>query len=145
MINVNDVIGNHDILFITLDTLRYDVAQQLYLQGRTPNLGRLLLPEGWEARHSPGNFTYAAHHAFFAGFLPTPVPPGKYGRPFAPVISCQRYHCAGKLRVRDGGHCLRARRAWLSDDLHRRCRVFQQTDAPRLRTAEYVPGEPLVA
>ena len=83
MINVNALIGNHDILFITLDTLRYDVAQQLYLQGRTPNLGRILPPGGWEARHSPGNFTYAAHHAFFAGFLPTPVPPGKYDRPFA--------------------------------------------------------------
>jgi hypothetical protein len=34
-----------------------------------------LLPGGWEERHSPGNFTYAAHHAFFAGFLPTPARP----------------------------------------------------------------------
>jgi hypothetical protein len=34
-----------------------------------------LLPEGWEERHSPGSFTYAAHQAFFAGFLPTPANP----------------------------------------------------------------------
>jgi len=42
--------------------------------GRTPNLARLL-PGGWEERHSPGSFTYAAHQAFFAGFLPTPARP----------------------------------------------------------------------
>jgi hypothetical protein len=39
--------------------------------------------EEWEERHSPGNFTYAAHQAFFAGFLPTPRAPGKHPRPFA--------------------------------------------------------------
>jgi hypothetical protein len=27
-------------------------------------------------RHSPGSFTFAAHAAFFAGFLPTPAEPG---------------------------------------------------------------------
>src|SRR4029453_7157680 len=37
----------------------------------------------WEERHSPGNFTYAAHHAFFAGFLPTPISPGPHPRLFA--------------------------------------------------------------
>ena len=42
--------------------------------GRTPHLTRLL-PRGWEERHSPGSFTYAAHQAFFAGFLPTPARP----------------------------------------------------------------------
>lgn len=83
MINVNSLIGTHDILFITLDTLRYDMAQQLYLQGRTPNFQQVLPEGGWENRHSPGNFTYSAHHAFFAGFLPTPVQPGKHARPFA--------------------------------------------------------------
>jgi len=30
-----------------------------------------------------GNFTYAAHHAFFAGFLPTPISPGPHPRLFA--------------------------------------------------------------
>jgi hypothetical protein len=83
MQNTNQIVGNHDILFITLDTLRYDVAQELFTQGRTPNLAAVLPKMGWEKRHSPGNFTYAAHHAFFAGFLPTPITPGIHSRPFA--------------------------------------------------------------
>lgn len=80
--NVNQLVGTHDILLLTFDTLRYDIAQQLFEQGRLPNLAKLL-PHGWEARHSPGNFTYAAHQAFFAGFLPTPISPGHHPRPFA--------------------------------------------------------------
>ena len=83
MIRARDLIGSHDILFITLDTLRYDVARDLLAQGRTPHLAALLPPGGWEERHSPGSFTYAAHHAFFAGFLPTPVAPGRHPRLFA--------------------------------------------------------------
>ena len=82
MLNVNQLVGTHDILLLTFDTLRYDVAQTLFEQGRLPNLASLL-PGGWEARHSPGSFTYAAHHAFFAGFLPTPIRPGAHPRPFA--------------------------------------------------------------
>ena len=50
--------------------------------GLTPNLAAVL-PAGWEMRHSPGSFTYAAHQAFFAGFLPTPVAPGRHPRLFA--------------------------------------------------------------
>src|SRR5262249_31993839 len=42
-----------------------------------------LPPGGWEKRHTPGNFTFAAHAAFFAGFLPTPARPGRHPRPFA--------------------------------------------------------------
>ena len=34
----------------------------------------------WERRHTPGTFTYAAHAAFFAGFLPTPATPGPHQR-----------------------------------------------------------------
>ncbi|OAI48407.1 metalloenzyme domain-containing protein [Planctomycetaceae bacterium SCGC AG-212-F19] len=82
MIDAQRLVGTHDILFITLDTLRYDVASDALRRGLTPNLARLL-PEGWEMRHSPGSFTYAAHQAFFAGFLPTPVTPGKHPRLFA--------------------------------------------------------------
>lgn len=81
--DMNAVVGSHDILFITLDTLRYDVAQRLFQAGELPVLGRHLPPGGWERRHSPGSFTYAAHHAFFAGFLPTPEQPGPYARLFA--------------------------------------------------------------
>ncbi len=83
MISTRDLIGSHDILFITLDTLRYDVACDLLARGCTPNLAAVLPPSGWEKRHSPGSFTYAAHHAFFAGFLPTPAEPGKHVRLFA--------------------------------------------------------------
>ncbi|HIK06778.1 MAG TPA: STM4013/SEN3800 family hydrolase [Trichormus sp. M33_DOE_039] len=81
--NMNQIVGTHDIVFITFDTLRYDVAIDLLAQGRTPNLAAVLPKTGWEERHSPGNFTYAAHHAFFAGFLPTPVKPGTHSRLFA--------------------------------------------------------------
>jgi hypothetical protein len=81
--NMNDVVGTDDLLMITLDTLRYDVAQESWRLGRTPNLARRVPPTGWEARHAPGNFTYASHAAFFAGFLPTPVRPGRHSRLFA--------------------------------------------------------------
>ena len=83
MKNKNNIIGQHDIVFITFDTLRYDVAQGLFNQGETPNLETLLATKGWEKRHTPGSFTYAAHHAFFAGFLPTPAKAGKHPRLFA--------------------------------------------------------------
>ena len=66
-----------DLVLITLDTLRYDVAVAEHAAGRLPVLGEHLLGDaGWEERHSPGSFTFAAHAAFFAGFLPTPAEPG---------------------------------------------------------------------
>lgn len=83
MIDADALIGTHDILFVTLDSLRYDVAREALERGLTPDLARVLPPGGWEARHSPGSFTYAAHHAFFAGFLPTPIAPGRHARLFA--------------------------------------------------------------
>lgn len=36
----------------------------------------------WERRPTPVSFTYAAHQAFFAGFLPTPDRAGKHPRLF---------------------------------------------------------------
>jgi len=83
MIDAGRLIGSHDVLLVTLDTLRYDVAQQALEAGMTPHLAGLLPSGRWELRHSPGNFTYAAHHAFFAGFLPTPAGPGPHPRLFA--------------------------------------------------------------
>ncbi|MEU6174231.1 STM4013/SEN3800 family hydrolase [Streptantibioticus parmotrematis] len=78
------IVGSHDILFVTLDTLRYDVAAELAAAGRTPNLAAQLPGGRWERRHSPGSFTYAAHQAIFAGFLPTPADsPGPHPRLFA--------------------------------------------------------------
>lgn len=80
---MKELIGSHDLLFVTLDTLRYDVAAELAATGRTPNLARALPGGVWERRHSPASFTYAAHQAFFAGFLPTPTTPGPHPRLFA--------------------------------------------------------------
>ncbi|MEK8034577.1 STM4013/SEN3800 family hydrolase [Ideonella sp. DXS29W] len=82
-VDMNAVVGTHDIVFVTLDTLRYDVAQAEFEQGRLPVFQSLLPPGGWERRHTPGSFTYAAHHAFFAGFLPTPSEGGPDARLFA--------------------------------------------------------------
>ena len=83
MLNAGRLVGSHDVLFVTLDTLRYDVAAAVFAAGRTPRLAAALPPGGWEKRHSPGSFTFAAHAAFFAGFLPTPARPGRHPRPFA--------------------------------------------------------------
>src|SRR4051812_39109133 len=82
-IRARALIGSHDLLFVTVDTLRYDVARDSLKAGRTPTIGALLPGGVWEERHSPGNFTYAAHQAFFAGFLPTPARPGRHPRLFA--------------------------------------------------------------
>lgn len=81
--DMNQIVGRYDIVMITLDTLRFDAAQQLFTAGQLPTLAQYLPSTGWERRHSPGSFTYAAHHAFFAGFLPTPATPGPHPRLFA--------------------------------------------------------------
>jgi hypothetical protein len=83
MLNANDYIPSKDVLFITLDSLRYDVAVAALKAGRTPNLARVIPNGTWELRHSPATFTFAAHQAFFAGFLPTPAIPGRHSRLFA--------------------------------------------------------------
>jgi arylsulfatase A-like enzyme len=83
MLDANTLVGSHDILLITLDTLRYDVAQEELAKGNTPTLRELLPGHRWQLRHSPATFTYAAHHAFFAGFLPTPADNPRQARLFA--------------------------------------------------------------
>jgi hypothetical protein len=83
MLNASRLVGTHDVLVVTLDTLRYDVAARLHSRGRTPHLAAVLPPGGWERRHTPGSFTFAAHAAFFAGFLPTQAEPGVHPRLFA--------------------------------------------------------------
>jgi len=81
--DMNDVVGSHDLLLVTLDTLRYDVAAELAAAGETPTLCGLLPDGRWERRHTPGSFTYAAHAAMLAGFLPTPARAGQHPRLFA--------------------------------------------------------------
>ncbi|CAM4509352.1 STM4013/SEN3800 family hydrolase [Paenibacillus xylanexedens] len=68
MPDMNTIVGSHDLLMITLDTLRYDVAKL-----EEENCPNLCGSGPWEKRHTPGSFTYAAHHAFFGGFMPTPA------------------------------------------------------------------------
>lgn len=82
-LDMNAIVGTHDVALVTLDTLRLDAARDALARGLTPNLARLLPPSGWEERHTPGSFTLAAHAAFFAGFLPTPARPGRHPRLFA--------------------------------------------------------------
>ncbi len=81
--DMNEVVGRDDLLLLTLDTLRYDVAVAETAAGRLPNLAAALPDGAWEERHAPGNFTYASHQAMFAGFLPTPTTPGPHPRLFA--------------------------------------------------------------
>ncbi|PRP91254.1 hypothetical protein ENSA5_56670 [Enhygromyxa salina] len=86
MLDAAACVGTHDLVLLTLDTLRFDVAERALLEGRTPWLSALLdrtPARAWERRHTPGSFTWAAHQAFFAGFLPTPIEPGPHPRLFA--------------------------------------------------------------
>jgi hypothetical protein len=86
MLDAAACVGSHDLLLLTLDTLRFDVAERALASGRTPFLGELLARTkigSWERRHTPGSFTWAAHQAFFTGFLPTPIEPGLHPRLFA--------------------------------------------------------------
>ncbi len=69
VVNMQEVVGSHDLLFVCLDTLRYDVAKAEETAQRTPVLNQY---GPWEKRQAPGNFTYPSHHAMFAGFLPLP-------------------------------------------------------------------------
>ncbi|NUP14309.1 MAG: STM4013/SEN3800 family hydrolase [Polyangiaceae bacterium] len=78
---MNAIVGSHDVVFMVLDALRYDVATDAMARGETPSFERLI--GSWERRLTPACFTYAAHHAFFAGFLPVPHEPGIHPRPFA--------------------------------------------------------------
>ena len=86
-LDVRSMLGTHDVLMITLDTLRYDVALAAAEAGETPVLTKAMGGQPWEKRHTPGTFTYAAHHAFLAGFLPTPARPGRHPRLFAAAFA----------------------------------------------------------
>lgn len=66
-IDMNQIVGTHDILFVCIDSLRYDVARQEEECGGTPVLNRY---GNWRRCQAPGNFTYPSHQAMFAGFFP---------------------------------------------------------------------------
>jgi hypothetical protein len=69
-INMNEIVGQYDVLFICLDALRYDVAIKEEEDNNTPCLNQY---GKWKKCNAPGNFTYPSHHAMFAGFLPSEV------------------------------------------------------------------------
>jgi len=71
-VNMNQIVGSQDIVFLCLDTLRYDVAIKEQENGGTPNLNRY---GGWQKRHAPGNYTFPSHMAMFIGNLPSPAEP----------------------------------------------------------------------
>ncbi len=75
-----------NLLFIVLDSLRFDVAQQAFEKNLIPNFSKFLPKTGWEKRYSPGSFTYPSHKAFFAGFLPTRMHAKHTPRIFAPAF-----------------------------------------------------------
>lgn len=81
-LNMNEIVKSMNILFITLDSLRFDVADDAFKNNLLPNC-KNYFPDGWQKCHTSGSFTYAAHQAFFAGFLPTPATPTKTARLFA--------------------------------------------------------------
>ena len=62
-IDMNEIVGTHDILMLCFDTLRYDVSVAEEASGGTPVLNSC--GNGWEKRHAPGNFTYPSHFAIF--------------------------------------------------------------------------------
>ncbi len=75
-------IGRSDILFITLDTLRYDVAQALYLNGQLPNLaGCLRLTVGNVAILR--NLYLCCSPCVFCRLFADPCSPGVHPRLFA--------------------------------------------------------------
>lgn len=83
MLSAREFVGTKDVILITLDALRYDVAESALNAGLTKNIAELLPQGRWERRQTPGNFTFSAHQAIFAGFLPTPEAPGNHPRLFA--------------------------------------------------------------
>jgi Sulfatase len=84
-INANTVIGSHHVLFVTFDSLRYDVARAAMYAGCTPNLASVVPGGRWEERRTQGAFTLPAHMAFFSGFLPVPSGPRRPGR----LLACR--------------------------------------------------------
>ena len=66
-IDMNQIVGDYHILFVCLDSLRYDVAYGQQQANGTPVLNQY---GAWRKCQAPGNFTYPSHQAMFAGFFP---------------------------------------------------------------------------
>ena len=68
--DMNEIVGTCHVLFVCIDSLRYDVEKAEQDRGTTPVLNRY---GAWRKCQAPGNFTYPSHQAMFAGFLPVDV------------------------------------------------------------------------
>lgn len=66
-LDMGKIVGKRNILFVCIDSLRYDVAIEEQQSGKTPVLNRY---GAWRKCKAPGNFTYPSHQAMFAGFFP---------------------------------------------------------------------------
>ncbi len=66
-VDMNQIVGTHHILFVCIDSLRYDVALEEWQNGGTPVLNQY---GPWRKCQAAGNFTYPSHQAMFAGFFP---------------------------------------------------------------------------
>ncbi len=66
-IDMMEIVGHANILFVCIDCLRYDVAHEEEINGKTPVLNQY---GKWQKRQAPGNFTYPSHQAMFSGFFP---------------------------------------------------------------------------
>lgn len=66
-VNMNQVVGDCHILFVCIDSLRYDVALEEQQNHGTPTLNAF---GPWRKCYAPGNFTYPSHQAMFSGFFP---------------------------------------------------------------------------
>ncbi len=67
MIDMNQIVGKKHLLFLCLDSLRYDVAYEEQQNGGTPVLNQY---GTWRKCQAPGNFTFPSHQAMFTGFFP---------------------------------------------------------------------------
>ena len=147
MIDVNALIGTHDVLFVTLDTLRYDVAARLRCApGRTPNLAAVLPGGGWEERHSPGQL----HLRRPPGVLRR-LPADAGARP-AGTRGCSPLRFPGSETTADETCVFDApdivaglARPRLPHGLHRRRRLLQQAHARSAACCRAVRREPLGA
>ena len=101
--NTNALIGTHDVLFVTLDTLRYDVARDALRQGRTPNLAAVL-PGGVATEIFQGlpDAVRAAEEARFANQpLPRIGEPSEVAQAYLYLMKCG--YPTGQIIKVDGG------------------------------------------
>ena len=136
MRDMNAVVGSHDLLLITLDTLRYDVAAESLAAGRTPEPGAVL-PGGTlgAAAHAGQFHLRGARRPSSPGSCRRPTGPARTrarSRPASPAARRRRPAPASSTRADLVG---RARRGRLPHGVRRRRGLLQQAQPARLGPA----------